>query len=89
MSNVEKTKHALEKKADQAGGIWDEVQDKGEELLDEVKDQGLKMWDRAQDRGEDAWKDLMSVVRKHPSRAIGFAFLAGVVAYAFLNRKED
>src|SRR5258708_318250 len=100
MNEINKVKQSLEKNADRANDILDGVKDrfsglveeakgKGEELLDEVQDRGNKLWNKAQDRGQDAWKDTKTWITKHPGPAVGYAFLAGALLYAFFGRRED
>jgi hypothetical protein len=100
MNEINKAKHSAEKGADLAGdildgvkdrftGLVDDAKDTGEELLEEATAKGQRLWDKAQDNGEDAWKNGKTWIVNHPGAAIGYSFVAGAFAYAYLTRRKE
>jgi len=94
------TKHAAERKAEQASGLYDAAADQVTDLIDSVKEKGQEwvegakgrgqdLIDDVQGRGQDAWKDLKTWVRKNPGPAVGASLVAGAVLYALLSRRQD
>jgi ElaB/YqjD/DUF883 family membrane-anchored ribosome-binding protein len=68
---------------------WEAAQKKGREAWDEVRAKSAQALEDAKDKGEEAWEDAERLVKKHPTKAIGFALLAGIVVGALLTRDRD
>ena len=66
-----------------------EARARGQEVMSTIKDRGGELLNEAQGRGRlifDASKDWVS---ENPARAVGIAFIAGVIAHAWFGRGED
>jgi hypothetical protein len=68
-----------------------EATSRSQEWWDDAKAKGQKLWGKTQVGGVEVWEDSQSLIRKHPGKAVGLAFLAGAALtalIAFRNRDE-
>jgi ElaB/YqjD/DUF883 family membrane-anchored ribosome-binding protein len=73
---------------EQGEEVWHAAQRKAQETLDEAIEKGSIAWEDIKDQGEVVWKDTEKLVRRHPTRALGIALLAGVFLGAFLFSRD-
>jgi ElaB/YqjD/DUF883 family membrane-anchored ribosome-binding protein len=72
---------------EQLNDAAEETIQKGRKAWKDVRDRSQDLLDDAQRRGSEAWDDARHLVRKYPTRAIGFALLAGVLFGGMIFRR--
>jgi ElaB/YqjD/DUF883 family membrane-anchored ribosome-binding protein len=66
-----------------------EAKIRSQALMEKVKDRGGVLLEEAQERGQKAVVDSKEWISENPARAVGIAFVAGVIAHAWFRRGED
>lgn len=80
---------ATEMAREKGQDAWEAARKRSQETWDEVRASGLNAWDDVKDKSEEVWEDAEKLIRKHPSRAIGFSLLVGVLIGALLTKDHD
>ena len=72
--------------------VGTEVRERLNRFTDEartrIKKSGEELLEDAQSQGERALKSSRTWISKNPGAAVGYAFLAGVIAYGWFGRKS-
>jgi ElaB/YqjD/DUF883 family membrane-anchored ribosome-binding protein len=80
---------ASEMAKDKGEDAWERVQERSEELLKTVRAAGLDRLDSVRENSEELVHDVQRMIKKYPSRAIGFSVLAGIFLGILLSRDRD
>ena len=99
-NHVTRAKHAAVRAEHLAHGVFDEAQTRiaslraeakirSQALLEKVKNRGGALLDEAQDRGQFVLDGSKEWIGENPVQAVGIAFVAGAIAYAWFSRGDD
>jgi ElaB/YqjD/DUF883 family membrane-anchored ribosome-binding protein len=66
-----------------------EAMARGGAIVDQIKDRGGDLLKVAQTRGRKAAKSSGEWISENPGRAVGLAFVAGLIVRGLLSRRED
>lgn len=86
MTDVGSTTHGVDEKLDNLKDSVKGIVDQGAQRVDALKTKVVEVKDQAVSRGSDVLERMAGMIKAHPLKSVGIAFLAGYLGMRLLRR---